>query len=710
MINKKYFIINYPLANSLIVLALLFHLWSGGSEFLGIQGYISDFMAEKFPDNIWAARLSLVIPLLLAMTIEFSFVALLRYVINSLLYKTLKHENIRKTIDATHKAAMQRYDLERSKYEADPDQYGLSEPVPPERPDIAVVRTANQVMFAMAVVAFAAIFLVSMLVSKKSIEHDTKVNGPQVNIEVAMDSLDRLALAATNEVYTMMNPELQRERLAFRRDSAAIVAEYTARIGALQEKVNEYGIMERRTKTSYSRSKSKRQQEIMGLEAERAQMISERSALLADKEQTIRSKYAPRFASVDRDFAQRKALKKQELKDRKDANDARNVWFSMFLRNYAQLATLGQFMCWVYVILAYYVMGIQKKPRVRPESLESGLLTDLGLLLYTAPTRFVHNRVRGLLSKVPPLHQMPGVGAVYDVDTLNEIAPLLEKLDKTKSLEEKEKLQRTINRKIAGYQQLLADSVETPGVESVENGRSWWPFWRRKQGVEKTLSTRSKGNVSTPDTTRSEDVENEASKRSKGVEKPDVENAVDDVATRSTGQGRGVEKQSDTTVEADPSTRSKGGVENVEKALKKGVEKKRRKDVATPSLTKGDPGPSGSVESREQLRIDSIYDVDIQEEIVLKVSHQGETKKEHKSIRVVIDGINVFGIVSQEQRNYAWFKKQVSTYEGFLKRGERDPINSQLKVQYYEAYMDLIERVEKDYYQTLVANRSKALD
>lgn len=671
MINKKYFILNYPLANSLVILAVLFHIWSGGSEFLGIQGYVSDFIRGKFPDLPLAVWASAVVPLLLSVTIEFSFVALLRYLLNSLLYKTLWRENIAKAIQITHNLALERYRAEKDKFDADPDEYGLQQPAEPEMPDIGMIQIANFAMFVMAAIAFVAVFGVSMTVSKKSIEYDTLVNGPQAKI-YSIDSLDEIESQRKSKIYTLVDGELYTVRSAFQRDSLAIEAEYAGRIGSKAEKLNEYTIREQQTDQRYTRSKSIRKQEIQNLEARKAQDLKGRSALLAENEAEIRSRYAPQLLALSKDFTARRAELQQDNQYKKEVNAERNAWFSSFLRSYAQLATVGQFMCWVYVILAFYVMGIQKKPRVRPESLESGLLSDLVLLLYTAPTRMIHNQIRGLLSKVPPLYQMPGIGAVYDLDTLNEIAPLLERLDKTKSLEEKRKLQRTINRKISGYQHTIAESVENEGVETE----------RRNSDVGNEFSTRSQGPVSTHGSTRGQGVETDVEKRRKDLEPESVETLVDSVATRSTPQGRGVESALKTGVENPAATRRK--------ADREGVETGRRNGVETTVLQ--------GVERLETTRVETtgqptIFAVDIKEQVVLKAQYEGEVQEEKLQIRVVIDGIMVKGYYHDDYHPHAFFKKMKQNYEGYYRRKQRNMLTNLLRIELAEKYMELIERV-----------------
>lgn len=681
MLNKKYFILNYPLANSLMILAILFHIWSGGSEFLGIQGYMRDFIAGKFPGNVWAGYAAVFIPLLLAVTIEFSFVALLRYLLNSLLYKTLWRQNITNSIDATHALAQERYETEKRQYEASPESYGLHRPEPPERPDVGVIRAANIAMYAMAAMAFTVVFVVSMTVSKKSIEYDTLVNGP-VAKTYSIDSLNQVATKEKDQVYNRMATELKAAQVAFQRDSLAIDSEYSGKIAAKTEKLNEYAIRERQSDQRFTRSRSIRKQQIRELEAARAAALLERSALLQQATSEIRSRYGPQLESITKDFADRRSRLKAENEQKKAINAERNAWFSGFLRRYAQLATVGQFMCWVYVILAFYVMGIQQRPRVRPESLESGLLADLGLLVYTAPTRFVHNRIRGLLSKVPPLYQMPGVGAVYDIDTLNEIAPLLEQLDKTKSWEEKQKLQRTIQRKIAGYQHRLPEDVDELKQNKPVNPRRHGLPGRRMDGVDGTFSTRRNDPFSTPEI----DVE----KRRTSVEKSGVDDPVAGVATRSTLKNGGVEMG----VENAPATRRTNGVENVEST--------RRHSVAIPAdlavATTGD-GSVENVRSRPVIETiqASIFEVDIREQILLKAQYNGETKEESTEIRVVIDGIIVKGYYNEDYHPHAFFKKMKQNYEGYYRRGQRNMLTNLLRIELAEKYMELIERVGAKY-------------
>lgn len=704
MINKKYFILNYPLANSLVILAVLFHIWSGGSEFLGIQGYISDFLEQKFPGFGWTGYAAAVIPLLLAFTIEFSFVALLRYVLNSLLMRTLSRASITKTIDEAYAFNLDRYRKEKAKYDAAPEEYGLNEPAPPERPDYQVMMVANRVMFVFACAAFIAIFWVSMTVSKKSIEYDTLVNGPRAHIGL-IDSLDAAESQQKAQVYGRMNQELRTARTDFQRDSQAIASRYGGEIAALEEKLTEYGIRERRQNQSYAQSRSIRRRQIKEQEAAMAKELLARSALLAEEETAIRDRYNPSIAQISGEYLSRRNSMIAENDKLTAINEERNAWFSTFLRRYAQLATLGQFMCWVYVILAFFVMGIQKKPRVRPESLESGLLADLGLLLYTAPTRWIHNGVRGWLARVPPLYQMPGVGAVYDIDTLNEIAPLLEQLDKTKSLEEKKKIQRAIKRKVNGYQRQLAESVEERDVEDVENHRNGWSFLRWRRGVDRGGAQRRINGASTPASTSEIDVDHARRTNTESVDPESVESPGDSVATLSTQQGRGVERDDHPGVDPARTTRREPGVEIPHRERRNDVDTHRRNDSGSTQETKG---RSTVIRQVEQHTTTKVYDADVKREVELKVVHAGETHREAVEIRVIIDGINVLGKYNKQERDYGWFRTQKSNYEGFLRKGQRDPVTSQLRIQLFEAYMKLIEEVEKDYHEVLTQNKIEA--
>ncbi len=381
------------------------------------------------------------------------------------------------------------------------------------------IHVANWIKLSFASILLVGFTILSMTVSRTNIEIATLVDQGEAkqkdDTKVLADQA--LALQKVDQRYDEQIADLQ---ASYQRDTAAIGAAYIGEIKRQRGKAQEYTERGQRDGKNYGTAIARTDQAIGKVLSKKGPKINQRSKELGEDLAAL---------NVQREADRKRAAKPYDIKlkaiydynDRMSRLKARqNAWMSGFLKNYAQFATIGQLIAWIWITLSRFTSGIEPAPRVKPEMVSTTLFQDLYTLLTVGPSRSIHNLVRKQLSKIKLLRPMPYRGADYDFSTLRAIQTIQEKMEKTNSLEmlrsEIESIKKGYQREVTtrrkgGIFSFLrrfstpAKSVETKGVESVENGSVESVETKGRKGVEKPKAGKRRKSTQRGDSTLSTD-------------------------------------------------------------------------------------------------------------------------------------------------------------------------------------------------------------
>ncbi len=667
----KIFSRDYPLLSKLIFFALACHIVSFGSEYIGFVSYLDDFFAS-YTSEKYANLIAHIVSAALALLLEFLYAVLIIFVCRCCLDPTYVNKAVilKSLLRDWTKQEEEIHELRQKGEEVADQVHGQS-----DLPRVATaIHVANWIKLSFASILLVGFTILSMTVSRTNIEIATLVDQGEArqkdDTKVLADKA--MALTKVDQRYDEQIADLQ---ASYQRDTAAIGAAYIGEIKRQLGKAQEYTERGQRDGKNYGTAIARTDQAIGKVLSKKGPKINQRSKELGEDLAAL---------NVQREADRKRAAKPYDIKlkaiydynERMSRLKARqNAWMSGFLKNYAQFATIGQLLAWIWITLSRFTSGIEPAPRVKPEMVSTTLFQDLYTLLTVGPSRSIHNLVRKQLSKIKLLRPMPYRGADYDFSTLRAIQAIQEKMEKTNSLEMlrseiesiKKGYQREVTKRrnstrrkggIFSFLRLFSTpgkSVEKPSVEGVET--------KDVESVEKDLSTLQEELL-------------------KGVETKSVEDLKSVVATRSQGEGRGVEDSSVESVEtkgvegesSSDSTPGKSvetkGVESVENGSVESVETKRRKGVEKPKAGK---------RRKSTQRGDSTLSTDDME------TYQGlestvTVEGKEIPIRLLAMKTEVFADWYGTPRTEQWVKKERSNYQGFIAKGQRNTPNTREKL------------------------------
>lgn len=368
-----------PLLMGFIALGGLCQFWSGFTEFIGLNGYLVDLCAFYLSTTV-AKVIGNTIAFGIALTIELATFALITFIVNSFYNGYLK---LKKDAATANK-----------------------------------VRIGNWIKFIVAIGVLSFVVWLSSTVSKKNVEHSTNANPPKAKTE----SIERFSKAQKDQI-TAVEGRYEADRLQasdnYEENKRLAQNRFNAIEFDLNEEVLGYERKQLRTGKKFPTRINQLNQQIRQLNITRSdslQALKNRNDRHLEDLQTDRNIAISR---IEQTIGKDKSIVQNRNSQIEVATENRNIWLSLFLRKYAQFAVFGFLFARIWICISYNTCGIQPKVFVRPEFFESSLLKDLSLLVYTYPTRLLHNVIRKYLAKIPPLVPIESKGALT---TLNASA------------------------------------------------------------------------------------------------------------------------------------------------------------------------------------------------------------------------------------------------------------------------------------------------
>ncbi|NRB50861.1 MAG: hypothetical protein HRU41_24540 [Saprospiraceae bacterium] len=663
----KIFSRDYPLLSKLIFFALACHIVSFGSEYIGFVSYLDDFFTSYISEK-YANPIAHIVSAALALLLEFLFAVLIIFVCRCCLDPTyVKKSVILKNLQKDWQKKEDQISLLRTGgQEVDDQTHNKS-----DLPGVAkAIHVANIIKLVFASILLVGFTVLSMTVSRTNIEIATLVDQGEAkqkdDSKVLADKA--AALLKVDDRYDQQIVELQ---ASYQRDTAAIGLKYIGEIKRQQGKAEEYAQRGQRDGKNYGTAIARTGQAIGKQLSKKGPEIDQRSKKLSQDLVAL---------NVQREAERKKVSGPYDLKlqnintfneEMRRLKARQNAWMSGFLKHYAQFATIGQLVAWIWITLSRFTSGIEPTPRVKPEMVSTTLFQDLYTLITVGPSRRIHNIVRKQLSKIRLLRPMPYRGADYEFETLKAIQTIQEKMEKTNSLEmleseiesikkgyhsELTKRRNSTRRKGRGFGFLrlfstLFEGVENQSVEDVET--------KDVEDVEKDLSTVEKELLESVETKSVEDLERSVATRFKGQGRGVEGQSVEDVETKGVEDAVEGESPSDSTPEKSVETK---GVESVGTKRRKGVEKprsgKRRNSTENTDST---PSTDGM-------------------EVYQGLEATVEAEGNEIPIRLLVMGTEVFADWYGTPRTEQWVKKERSNYQRFLDKGKRNTPNTREKL------------------------------
>ncbi len=375
--ESKIFNSDATLLSGFIALGFLCQLWSFLSEFIGLNQYLID-MAALYMPTFWASLTGNGIALLLSITIEIATFAAITYIVNCIYNGYLTFSK-----------------------------------------NLTKVQIANWFKFLIGFGITAFIVLISITVSKRNIELQTKAAPPQAKIIDVAPLKEQLNkdLAVIENRY---NSDKEILADSYNESKQNIISLYTYKIEQKESDIVNLERKEQRTGKKYITAKENYRKAIKSL---REQQTSELITLKDKQDKNLLNLLAIRnneSTTIKETFT----TDKEKITTSNDgvivATQARNEWLSYFLKLYAGYSVLGFLFCRIWVVISFNTCGIQPRILVKPEFFESGILKDFFTLIYSFPARHLHNLIREGLATVPELVPISANGAVINIEVIEQ--------------------------------------------------------------------------------------------------------------------------------------------------------------------------------------------------------------------------------------------------------------------------------------------------
>ena len=366
-----------PLLMGFIILGILCQFWSGFSEFIGLNDYLIKLSAI-YTNKGMAKWIGNGLAFGIALTIEVTTFALITFIVNSFYNGYLK---LSKSDELTN-----------------------------------IVKISNWIKFGVAVGVLFFIVWLSATVSKKNVEHSTKANPPKAILEDT-EKFDLQQKEAISIIEKRYDTDKKEAYQGYQEDRRLTQTRYDAVQNDLKEKVKHYQRREISSGKKYATKISQLKGSLRASDIEQAdslKALKDRHALYL---LGLRKSRDESIQNIKGQLNKDKSIVQNRNMQVEQATAERNSWLSAFLKRYAQYAVFGFLFARIWVCISYNTCGIQPKVFVRPEFFESSLLKDLSLLVYTYPTRTLHNCIRKYLAKIPALVPIESKGAVVSLST-----------------------------------------------------------------------------------------------------------------------------------------------------------------------------------------------------------------------------------------------------------------------------------------------------
>lgn len=362
--EKKIFIHDAPLLIVLGVLATLFQVVSGWTEYIGLKTALTDNWGET-----WGKMGAIII----ATSIELGVMGLVTYIVNGIYDEYLSDK------DFTKKQ-----------------------------------RRANTIKFGQMAVFLSLLVCVSMFLSKNNARMALQANPVKPNIE-DITHFDKEQERRIGDVKSQYNTDKD-DLSNWQRDSKQIIKQrYETKINTIDEELKIIERKEERTGKRYTTKKATLRKQIAAhreSEAEELGSIDKQHRSKLSELMTLRDK---NIAVIKTDIARRK----NPIIDRNNGIIANNKNYALtvanFLANYAQFSVLGFLICWSWICISLNTCGIRPRLFISKEYFESSLVKELWTLISTTISRPLRNGIRKRLNKIQPLERLEESEAVYNI-------------------------------------------------------------------------------------------------------------------------------------------------------------------------------------------------------------------------------------------------------------------------------------------------------
>lgn len=360
-VEKRIFNQDAPLLVAMGLLALVFQIISGFTEFLGLKEVLvpplGDFWG-KFSAG------------LIAFSIEYAVLYLVVYIVNAIY-----------------------------------DGYLTSEDY------TAKVRTGNRIKFGLMSGLLVGLVWLSMFLSKNNTRLVLAANPKEAKVENT-DRYDQKAREKIASIERRYQSDLQ--KLNGTKSSSTIADRFAAEIAALSLDITNIERKEKRSGKSYRTKKTGIRKAIEQKRAEKAKELQSDDGSYNRKLEKLQSRRDEAIASVEnRTNSRKEKVEKRNDKAIHDNIDL-NAIISDFIVQYAQFSVLGFLVIATWVCISLNTAGIKPRVFIKPEMLEGSLVQEAWLLATTSVTRPARNWVRRKLKRIKPLETIEE-GAVVSV-------------------------------------------------------------------------------------------------------------------------------------------------------------------------------------------------------------------------------------------------------------------------------------------------------
>ena len=360
-VEKRIFNQDAPLLVAMGLLALVFQIISGFTEFLGLKEVLvpplGDFWG-KFSAG------------LIAFSIEYAVLYLVVYIVNAIY-----------------------------------DGYLTSEDY------TAKVRTGNRIKFGLMSGLLVGLVWLSMFLSKNNTRLVLAANPKEAKVENT-DRYDQRAREKIASIERRYQSDLQ--KLNGTKSSSTIAERFSAEIAALTLDITNLERKEKRSGKSYRTKKTGIRKAIEQKRAEKAKELQSDDGSYNRKLEKLQSRRDEAIASVEnRTNSRKEKVEKRNDKAIHDNIDL-NAIISDFIVQYAQFSVLGFLVIATWVCISLNTAGIKPRVFIKPEMLEGSLVQEAWLLATTSVTRPARNWVRRKLKRIKPLETIEE-GAVVSV-------------------------------------------------------------------------------------------------------------------------------------------------------------------------------------------------------------------------------------------------------------------------------------------------------
>ena len=362
--NSAIFKMDAALLVSLGRLALMFQVFSGVSEYIGLASYLTNVTGTASSGKFIAAVISI--------AIELSNLKLLTYIINCLYFRYMWDKEL-----------------------------AINQKI------------GNWIKFLLAVGLLVFMVWVSVTVSKMNIKKETEFNGVVVEtVDVSQyDQQQKERFADIDESY---NIDYNRLTANYNQTVKVVNAQFDSETAPLKVVYGRWERKEKRDGKSYASQKNIRTDKIAAIEVKRTAKLSQ---LLESYNQELKSIKTIRnqdksVVKTDVAFLKQKAI---------DGNTKRegdavgyNAWFSYFLSAFAAYSVFGFVIAHSWAELSRLTAGIERNVYVTPEMFESSVWKELYVLITLVPGRLFRNLIRRGLAKISDLRSIDETGAFLD--------------------------------------------------------------------------------------------------------------------------------------------------------------------------------------------------------------------------------------------------------------------------------------------------------